>query len=115
MNQNEKSGPETVFNKILLKHMIFAYHYWNVLGFKGLKKTKKKTRQRTEGQIKGRKTVSVTKFFVSIRSVLQKQQQKNFCNKQIKAKKRENQLPCVLALAYRVNFSCTVLFFLGLL
>ena len=24
VNQNEKSGPETVFHKILLKHMIFA-------------------------------------------------------------------------------------------
>ena len=29
--------------------------------------------------------------------------QKNFCNKQIKAKKRENQHPCVLSLAYRVK------------
>jgi hypothetical protein len=93
VNQNKKAGPEIVFHKILLKHMIFAYHNWNVIGIKDLKKTQKKA-SKTEN--------SFCNQIVCFDSqcVAEATTKKNFCNKQIKAKKRENQLPCVLAWSF---------------
>ena len=44
----------------------------------------KKANQGSEGQIKGGKTVSATRFFVSIHSVLQKKQQKTFATNKLK-------------------------------
>ena len=106
VNQNKKASPEIVFHKILLKHMIFAYHHWNVIGIKDLKKTQKKA-SKTENSFCNQIVCFDSQCVAEATT-------KNFCNKQIKAKKRENQLPCVLALAYRVQLFLHRIIFPGL-
>ena len=72
----------------------------------GSQENLKKANECSEGQIKGRyswKRVFRNQIFCFDSQCVAEATTKNFCNKQIKAKKRENQLPCVLALAYRVQ------------
>ena len=60
------------------------------------------------------KSFSANRFFCFDSHCVAEETTKNFCNKQIKAKKRENQLPCVLPLAYRVQLFLHRIIFPGL-